>query len=93
LTYGDPVRGSTVARDEAHILLPWSAISSGTQGPSVWVVSADDNTVSERVVTVGRYIEQQIMIESGVEPGEIVVSRGAQLLYPGREVRFLEHSE
>lgn len=90
LTYGDAVRGSTVWNDEARIVLPWSSISSGTSGPSVWVVSPDTNTVSERPITVARYIEHQILIESGVDAGETVVTRGSQLLYPGREVRILE---
>lgn len=93
LTYGDAVRGSTVSNDTAHIVVPWSSISSGTSGPTVWVVSPTDQTVSERPITVARYIEHEILVEDGLVAGEIVVTRGAQLLYPGREVHILEPGE
>ena len=93
LTYGDPVRGSTTWQDEPGISLPWSAISSGVEGPSVWVVSPEDNTVSERPITIARYSEHRILVEEGIAEGETVVTRGAQLLFPGRKVRIVEAPE
>ena len=90
LTYGDAVRGSTTATDPARIALPWPAISSNASGPTVWIVDPATQTVSERQITVDRYSEGQVLVTDGLEPGEIVVTRGAHLLYPGRQVRIVE---
>ncbi|MBB94172.1 MAG: efflux transporter periplasmic adaptor subunit [Rhodobacteraceae bacterium] len=93
LSYGDAVRGATSWRDDPQIVLPWSAIASGPDGATVWIVSPDDNSVTERPITIESYTEHQIMIAEGLSPGETVVTRGAQLLYPGRLVRIVEPSE
>ena len=93
LTYGDAVRGATSWQDEPRIVLPWSVISSGAEGPSVWVVDPATDTVSERPIDISHYTEHRIMIEGGIEEGEIVVTRGAQLLFPGRTVRITEATE
>ncbi|WP_428926298.1 efflux RND transporter periplasmic adaptor subunit [Marinibacterium sp. SX1] len=93
LTYGDAVRGATAWTDDPQIVLPWSAISSGTDGPSVWIVDPADDTVSEHPITIGRYSEHRVMVADGVTAGQVVVTRGAQLLYPGRQVRIVEPSE
>lgn len=90
LTYGDAVRGSTKATETARIALPWSSMSSNSAGPTVWVIDPDSNTVSERPITLDRYTEGQVLVSDGLAPGDLVVTRGAHLLYPGRQVRIVE---
>ena len=90
LTYGDPVRGTTVLSEGANISLPWSAISATVDGPAVWIVDPATNQVSLRQVELQRYASDAILIASGVEPGEMVVTLGTQLLYPGRVIQPLE---
>ncbi len=90
LTYGDAVRGSTTAMDTARIALPWSAMSSNSVGPTVWVIDPATNMVSERPITLDRYSEGQVLVADGLAPGDLIVTHGAHLLYPGRPVRIVE---
>ena len=90
LGYGDAVRGETSMNDGASIAVPWSALSATAEGPAVWVVDPADKTVSLRQIVIRRYTRDQVLIAEGLAEGEIVVSKGAQLLYPGRAVRMLE---
>lgn len=93
LTYGDAVRGATTWVEGGQIALPWSAISSTAEGSTVWIVSPETGAVSERRITVSRYTEGTVLIDDGVAPGEVVVTRGTQLLYPGRMVRVVEEAQ
>ena len=43
--------------------------------------------VSLHPVTIDRYETGRILIRNGVEDGDWIVGKGAQLLYPGRLVR------
>jgi multidrug efflux pump subunit AcrA (membrane-fusion protein) len=56
---------------------------------AVWVVNKTANTVAIRAVEVKRHEPSSVMISSGLENGDIVVTAGVQALYPGRKVRLL----
>ncbi|SLN37827.1 efflux RND transporter periplasmic adaptor subunit [Roseisalinus antarcticus] len=90
LTYGDAVRGTTSQTAGARVELPWSAIASTAAGPAVWVVDPETMTVSERPIDLWHHAEGRLILQSGVEEGEFVVTRGVQLLYPGRNIRIVE---
>jgi multidrug efflux system membrane fusion protein len=66
-------------------LVPAAAVQRGTQGAFVYVVKPDQ-TVESRPVTLGPTNGDDIALESGVTPGEIVVVDGAESLRPGRAV-------
>ena len=93
LGYGDAVRGSTGQTDGTNVVLPWSAISATAGGQAVWIVDPGSGAVELRQVRVHRYTSDSVLLEGGVEPGETVVSYGAQLLYPGRVVKPVEDTE
>jgi multidrug efflux system membrane fusion protein len=42
--------------------------------------------VEPRVLTVGRTIGRQVIVEKGVKPGETVVTDGQMMLFPGARV-------
>lgn len=86
---GAGVRGVTRISDENQIALPWTALSNQGDQPAVWVV-ADDGTVSLAPIQVARYIQDQIIVGGGLQPGQIVVGAGSQMLYPGRPVQQAE---
>ncbi|SER97420.1 RND family efflux transporter, MFP subunit [Pseudomonas sp. NFACC02] len=69
--------------------LPWSALTKGLGDqlgkPAVWVVD-DQNKVSLRGVTVGRYLTGKVIIVDGLKNGENVVVAGGQLLHPDMQV-------
>lgn len=67
------------------ILLPSGAIQRGQDGPYVYVIRPD-HTVELRNVKTGQKEDEQVIIESGVAPGETVVLEGQLNLYPGAQV-------
>ena len=93
LSYGDPVRGTVMQQMRDAISLPWTAISVLDGKPAVWVVNPEDNRVKLQTVQVRRYEEGRIILDSGLEAGAIVVTKGAQLLFPNRLVTLMEDVE
>jgi membrane fusion protein, multidrug efflux system len=73
----DVRRGATV--------VPSAAVQRGSRGTFVYVVNAD-NTVSVRTVKVGPSQGDDIAIDDGVKPGEVVVTDGADKLREGAAV-------
>ena len=68
-----------------QIFVPASAIERGAQGAYVYVVQSD-NTVAMRGVTLGPQDGDKVAILKGLNPGENVVTDGADRLRDGSEV-------
>ena len=66
-------------------VIPAEAVQAGQKGQFVYVVKAD-KTVEPRVVAVGRTLEGKVIVESGIAPGETVVTDGQMLLFKGAHV-------
>nr|WP_325248957.1 efflux RND transporter periplasmic adaptor subunit [Amylibacter sp.] len=92
-SYGDAVRGMVRFEGGDHIVLPFSAISATADGPAVWVVDPANNTVSLKTVELDRYETGTFILRGGIADGTIIVTRGAQLLYPGRVVKILDPTQ
>lgn len=90
LGYGDPVRGSVTLAGAPRIAIPFHALTATADGPAVWVVDPATMTVTLQPIAVERYENGKVIVASGLAEGMLVVGRGAQLLYPGREVRAAE---
>jgi multidrug efflux system membrane fusion protein len=69
-------------------VVPSSAVTVGQKGPQVFVVK-NDQTVDQRTVKVGRSVGQETIIQSGVQPGEIVVTNGQLRIVPGSHVQII----
>jgi membrane fusion protein, multidrug efflux system len=67
------------------ILVPAAAIQRNTQDTFVYVVKPD-NTVEARTVTIGATQGDVVALESGVTPGELVVTDGLDKLSAGTKV-------
>lgn len=93
LTIGEAVRGTVVRTGPAQVILPYSAISATTGGPSVWRVDPETMAVSALPIEIDRYETGRIVVATGVEDGMLIVGKGAQLLFPGRVVRAAEGTE
>lgn len=77
----------SVALPAAHgFPLPWSALFRDENGPAVWLVDPATNTVALKPVAVDRYLDQTVIVSSGLEPGQTIVATGLQLLRPGEKV-------
>jgi multidrug efflux system membrane fusion protein len=66
-------------------VVPAQAVQTGQDGQYVFVVKPD-NTVEQRTVTANQHVDQDIVIEKGLKPGEVVVTEGQLRLEPGSRV-------
>ncbi len=73
----------TTQRDAT--VVPNEAVQTGQNGSFVYVVKPD-RTVDSRPVTVGARVDQDVVIEKGVEVGETIVTEGQLRLAPGSRV-------
>jgi len=75
-----------------QIWVPASAVERGSQGPFVYVIETDKsttpptNTVAMRGVTLGPQDGDKIAVTKGLNPGENVVTDGADRLRDGSDV-------
>ena len=69
-------------------VVPSEAIQSGQKGQFAFVVKPDQ-TVETRLVTVGQTVDNQIVVQSGISPGETVVTDGQLRLFPGAHIRIV----
>lgn len=77
---------------KAAIRLPRTALVEKEGQPAVWVVDSDTLTVHLVPVTLGEFRGEDFTVQKGLEDGLLVVTAGAQKLYPGQEVRLLEET-
>jgi multidrug efflux system membrane fusion protein len=75
----------TLSVTQQATVIPSEAVQAGQKGQFVYVVKAD-KSVEPRVVTVGRNLENKVIVENGISPGETVVTDGQMLLFPGAHV-------
>lgn len=87
LAYGEAVRGTARMAGEERIVLPYTVLSVTAQGPAVWKVDPESHAVALTPIKVESYLSGAIILAGGLAKGDLVVGRGAQLLYPGRVVR------
>ncbi len=77
----------TLATQRDAVVMPSAALQTGQQGQYVFVVKPDF-TVESRPVVVARSYGELAVIESGVAPGERVVTDGQLQLIPGTRVEL-----
>jgi membrane fusion protein, multidrug efflux system len=80
----DTIRNATV--------IPAVAVQSGQQGSFVFAVKPD-HTVAIKPVTLGRSFGDKVVVESGIAPGDTVVTDGTLILFPGATVKLVEGSK
>ncbi len=69
------------------LLIPGSALVGGVGSESVFVV--EDGTAVRRTVTTGLTSEGKVQVVAGLEAGDLVVTRGANMLRDGVKVRVV----
>jgi multidrug efflux system membrane fusion protein len=71
------------------IVVPSVAVQTGQDGQYIFVVKAD-NTVEQRPVTPGERVEQDTVIQKGLQVGETIVTEGQLRLEPGSKIQTRE---
>jgi membrane fusion protein, multidrug efflux system len=88
MTLGSPVAGTVEVKAQRQIALPWRALMAVDTRPAVWTVDPATRTASLKPVTVGGYEAGEVLIKTGLEPGERVVVDGGKLLSVGQPVTY-----
>ncbi|MGH8426456.1 MAG: efflux RND transporter periplasmic adaptor subunit [Gammaproteobacteria bacterium] len=68
-------------------LVPLTALYNKSGSSLLWVVNKRDSTVSSRPVKIFSLVGDSALIASGVGPGDVIVTAGAQLLHEGQKVK------
>jgi multidrug efflux system membrane fusion protein len=90
---GEFVRVSLGLTTRPHaIVVPNQAVQTGQDGQFVYVVKSD-RTVEMRPVVTGTRVDQELVIDRGLEPGETVVTEGQLRLTPGSHVQVQDSRE
>ncbi|MFN3888878.1 MAG: efflux RND transporter periplasmic adaptor subunit [Beijerinckiaceae bacterium] len=71
------------------LIVPPSALARLDGQPAVWIFDPAAKTVSKRNVEVVLHRTAEVVLSTGVIPGEVVVTAGVQTLRPGQRVRVL----
>jgi RND family efflux transporter MFP subunit len=79
----------TEGESESAARLPLTAVFNHARGPSVWIVD-NAGKLTARPITVARYEGQSVLIKSGVEEQEKIVTLGVEKLDEGLAVRPLQ---
>lgn len=86
MTLGAAVTGTARGKSRKRVVLPASALWKIDSGPAVWVIDPKTHKVSLQTVEIGSYATDKVIIASGLETGELVVTEGGKLLHPGQIV-------
>jgi multidrug efflux system membrane fusion protein len=68
------------------VVVPNQAVQTGQDGQFVYVVKTD-KTVEMRPVVTSTRVDQELVVDSGLEPGETIVTEGQLRLAPGSRVQ------
>jgi len=74
----------------AWAMIPASALIRSDRQPAVWVVDPKSATVSTRNVEMRAFDAASVVVATGLNPGDVVVTAGVQALRQGQKVRLLE---
>ena len=72
------------------IIVPNTALYTRDNATRVWLVDRASETVRAVEVKTGESTNDGVAILTGLKPGDLVVTAGANLLQPGQKVRLLD---
>jgi membrane fusion protein, multidrug efflux system len=90
MTLGAAVVGEGHFQPRKVVTVPYSALSSEKGHPAVWTVDPHTRAVSLKPIAIEGYETGRVIVRQGLEPGEAVVTGGAQFLRPRQVVAFAE---
>ena len=71
---------------ESALLIPDSSLMMERDKIRVYVIK-DNNSAEIREVKIEKVLKGQVLVSSGLKPGEQVVAQGYQKLFPGASVK------
>lgn len=70
--------------DTKGIVVPAKCVQTRPEGQSVWVVK--QGKAERRVVQSTEFVANGVLISSGLQPGDVVVTQGMEKLYQGAQI-------
>jgi len=74
------------------VMLPATALFQDNGHAAVWIVDKATSKVKLVPVEIGEYVEDQVAVLSGLNPGDMAVRAGVHKLFAGEKVRVHEES-
>ena len=68
------------------VVIPAACVQVTTEGKSVWVVQEDSAAV-RRLIQIGQYVPNGVLVTDGLQTGDRVVTDGFQKLYKGAKIK------
>jgi multidrug efflux system membrane fusion protein len=79
----------TLTKKRGALVIPSRAVQTGQAGPYVFVIKPD-LTAEYRPIVEGRTVNEEVIIDQGLQSGEKVVIDGQLGLFPGAHVKIAE---
>ena len=92
MSLGAAVTGVGRFKPDNVFALPWGAFFAENGQPAVWTVDPRSHVAALKPITVDSYRTGELLVRSGLEAGDIVVTAGTQLLLSGHIVKPLMSS-
>ena len=71
------------------LLIPAACVQVTPEGKSVWV-AREDSTVERRLIQIGQYVPDGVLVIGGLQTGDRVVIDGFQKLYKGAKIQWMK---
>ena len=68
---------------EPQLLIPYKAITEQLGEYFVFVVNNNNNTIKQQKISIGRVLEDNVIVNHGLQAGDIVVTEGTGKLKNG----------
>jgi membrane fusion protein (multidrug efflux system) len=76
--------------NKAAILVPQQGVTRDLKGTPTSLIVNKDNKVELRTLVASRTVGNDWLVESGLNPGDRVITEGLQYVKPGAEVKVAE---
>lgn len=93
MALGATVTGTVHMESVKVVVLPWSAMTSDAGRTAVWRLSKDSKVATLVPIKVLAYEKGRLLIESGLQEGELIVTKGAQMLRSGEPAEIMPEQE
>lgn len=93
MALGAIVTGTVHMDGQQVFIVPWSAMTSDAGNAAVWRVDKNTKRASLVPVQVLAFEKERVIVASGLNAGDLVVTKGAQMLRPGAQTEIMQGLE
>ncbi len=93
MALGATVTGTVHMDSVKVVVLPWSAMTSDAGRTAVWRLSKDSKVATLVPIKVLAYEKGRLLVEGGLQEGELIVTKGAQMLRSGEPADVVQEQE